>query len=82
MSIFKQAGTERGLQNQASSLLSAWSSLATSSSGSRLLGSYGNQQSWSLMYNLFADKLLGLNFVPQSVSYRSIQTAPLVPYSL
>ncbi|PIL35874.1 hypothetical protein GSI_01534 [Ganoderma sinense ZZ0214-1] len=53
--------------NQASSLLSSWLSLATSSGGSRLLGSYGDQQSWSLMYNLFSDKLLGLNFVGQSV---------------
>ena len=63
------AGTNRGLQNQAASLLSSWLSLATSSGGSRLLGSYGNQQSWTLMYNLFADKLLGLNFVAQSVSH-------------
>ena len=38
-----------------------------SSDGSHLLGSYGDQQSWSLMYNLYADKMLGLNFVPQSV---------------
>ncbi|PIL35879.1 hypothetical protein GSI_01539 [Ganoderma sinense ZZ0214-1] len=53
--------------NQSSSLLSSWLSLATSSGGSRLLGSYGNQQSWTLMYNLFADKLLGLDFVAQSV---------------
>nr|VWP00989.1 Uncharacterized protein [Ganoderma boninense] len=53
--------------NQASALFSTWLSLATSSGGSRLLGSYGNQQSWSTMYNLFADKLLGLNFVTQSV---------------
>ncbi|KAI1795667.1 hypothetical protein LXA43DRAFT_731775 [Ganoderma leucocontextum] len=53
--------------NNATALLGSWVSLATSSGGSRLLGSYGDQQSWSLMYNLFADKMLGLNFVPQSV---------------
>ncbi|KAM5534567.1 hypothetical protein V8D89_011771 [Ganoderma adspersum] len=53
--------------NQSSTLLSSWLFLATSLSGSRLLGDYGDQQSWSLMYNLFADKLLGLDFVPQSV---------------
>ena len=40
-----------------------------SSGGSRLLGNYGDQQSWSTMYNLFADKMLGLDFVPQSVSF-------------
>ncbi|KAI1795669.1 hypothetical protein LXA43DRAFT_991614 [Ganoderma leucocontextum] len=51
---------------QASSLLGSWLSLAASSGGSRLLGNYGDQQSWSLFYNMFADKLLGLNFVPQS----------------
>ncbi|KAM5540207.1 hypothetical protein V8D89_006026 [Ganoderma adspersum] len=53
--------------DQASSLLNSFLSLAASSSGSHLLGNYGDQQSWSLMYNLFADKMLGLNFVPQSV---------------
>nr|VWO99943.1 Hypoxanthine-guanine phosphoribosyltransferase [Ganoderma boninense] len=53
--------------NQASSMLSSWLSLASSSGGSHLLGSYGSQQSWSLMYNLFAEKLLGLNFVAQPV---------------
>lgn len=55
-------------QDQAASLFNSWLSLATSSSGSRLLGGYGNETSWSLMYNLFADKMLGLNLVPQSVS--------------
>ena len=63
-------GTQGGLQDQASSLLNSFLSLATSYSGSRLLGNYGDQQSWSLMYNLFADKMLGLNFVPQSVSFQ------------
>ncbi|KAI1793799.1 hypothetical protein LXA43DRAFT_1180168 [Ganoderma leucocontextum] len=53
--------------NQASTLLSSWLSLATSSNASLLLGSYGDQHSWSLMYNLFADKMLGLNLVDQSV---------------
>ena len=48
-------------------MLGEWQSLATGTS-SHLLGEYGNQQSWSLMYNLFADKMLGLNFVAQSVS--------------
>ncbi|KAM5540217.1 hypothetical protein V8D89_006036 [Ganoderma adspersum] len=53
--------------DQASSLFNSWLSLTTSSSGLRLLGGYGNETSWSLMYNLFADKMLGLDFVPQSV---------------
>ncbi|KAM5540214.1 hypothetical protein V8D89_006033 [Ganoderma adspersum] len=54
-------------EDRASSLFNSWLSLATSSSGSHLLGGFGNQQSWSLMYNLFADKMLGLNFVTQPV---------------
>ena len=49
-------------------MFGSWLSRATSSGGSHLLGGYGDQESWSLMYNLFADKMLGLNFVPQSVS--------------
>ncbi|KAM5540219.1 hypothetical protein V8D89_006038 [Ganoderma adspersum] len=57
--------TEYG--NQSSSLFNSWLSRTMSSDGSHLLGGYGNEESWSLMYNLFADKMLGLNFVPQSV---------------
>ncbi|KAM5534566.1 hypothetical protein V8D89_011770 [Ganoderma adspersum] len=53
--------------NKASALFNSWLSRATSSDGSHLLGTYDDQKSWSLMYNLFADKMLGLNFVPQSV---------------
>ncbi|PIL35943.1 hypothetical protein GSI_01603 [Ganoderma sinense ZZ0214-1] len=53
--------------NQSTSLLSSWLSLATSMDGSHLLGTYGDQESWSLMYNLFSDKMLGLNLVSQSV---------------
>ncbi|PIL35873.1 hypothetical protein GSI_01533 [Ganoderma sinense ZZ0214-1] len=53
--------------NKSSSLFNSWLSLATSSDQSHLLGGYGDQQSWSLMYNLFADKMLALNFVPQSI---------------
>ncbi|PIL34513.1 hypothetical protein GSI_03291 [Ganoderma sinense ZZ0214-1] len=52
--------------DQASSLLDSFLSRATSSDGSHLLGKYNDEQSWSSMYNIFADKMLGLNFVPQS----------------
>ncbi|KAM5545433.1 hypothetical protein V8D89_000471 [Ganoderma adspersum] len=53
--------------DNASALLDSFLPRATSSDGSRLLGKYGDQQSWSSMYNIFADKMLGLSFVPQSV---------------
>ncbi|TBU41779.1 hypothetical protein BD309DRAFT_964560 [Dichomitus squalens] len=51
---------------QAAALLGEWQSLATGTS-SHLLGRYGDQGTWSLMYNMFADKMLGLNFIPQTV---------------
>ena len=63
---------EHGPQDNASALLGSFLSRATSSDGSRLLGKYGDQQSWSSMYNIFADKMLGLSFVPQSVGSRSL----------
>ena len=50
-----------------------WRSLATSPASSsdggtqHLLGVYGDTESWALMYNLYADKLLGLGMIPQSV---------------
>ncbi len=34
-----------------------------------ILGQYNNLLSWALMYNLYADKLLQLNFIPDSVSH-------------
>ena len=54
-------------QAHASALFSSWKSLAEASDQSHLLGVYGDEQSWALMYNLYADKLLGTNVVPQSV---------------
>ena len=63
---------EHGPQDNASALLGSFLPRATSSDGSRLLGKYGDQQSWSSMYNIFADKMLGLSFVPQSVWSRSL----------
>ena len=56
-------------------MFGSWLSRATSSGGSHLLGGYSDQESWSLMYNLFADKMLGLNFVLQSVSIELLQSA-------
>uniref|UniRef100_A0A0W0EZL0 Glutaminase n=1 Tax=Moniliophthora roreri TaxID=221103 RepID=A0A0W0EZL0_MONRR len=44
-----------------------WQSLATASDGKHLMLAYGNESSWGLSYNLYADKLLGLNLFPQSV---------------
>ncbi|KAH9926279.1 uncharacterized protein BXZ73DRAFT_49533 [Epithele typhae] len=52
----------------ASTLFNTWSANAVSSSSDQhLLGIYGMPDSWSLMYNLYADRLAGTNLVPQSV---------------
>ncbi|KAN0093261.1 protein of unknown function (DUF1793) domain containing protein [Tylopilus felleus] len=40
---------------------------ATAKNGQHLDLSYGNDSSWGLSYNLYADKLLGTNVFPQSV---------------
>ncbi|KAI0759823.1 hypothetical protein BD413DRAFT_495995 [Trametes elegans] len=52
--------------NQATTLFNAWQSLALSSDKQHILGTYGSQQSWALMYNLYADLLLGTNLVNQT----------------
>ncbi|CAH7688393.1 hypothetical protein PPACK8108_LOCUS23360 [Phakopsora pachyrhizi] len=39
--------------------------LAVADDRTHLLGSYGNQSSWSTEYNLFFDKLYGFNFFPE-----------------
>ncbi|KAI0353838.1 DUF1793-domain-containing protein [Trametes cingulata] len=59
--------------SNATTLVGQWQSLAQSSDGQHLLGSYGDQQSWSLMYNLYADRLLGTNIVDQNLM--KLQTA-------
>ncbi|EIW62037.1 DUF1793-domain-containing protein [Trametes versicolor FP-101664 SS1] len=44
-----------------------WEKLATSTDGTHLTLTYGNDTSWALAYNFYADKLLGTNVFPQSV---------------
>jgi len=51
----------------ASSYVTQWQKLATASGGKHLTLSYGDDSSWGLSYNLFADKLLGTNVFPQAV---------------
>ena len=48
-------------------LMSQWLSTALSSDKQRILGIFGQDDSWGLMYNLYADVLLGTNLVPKSV---------------
>ncbi|KLO08587.1 DUF1793-domain-containing protein [Schizopora paradoxa] len=51
----------------ASSYIQRWLSLSKSANGSYILTSYGDETSTGLLYNLFSDKILGLNLVPDSV---------------
>ncbi|KAI8993903.1 DUF1793-domain-containing protein [Trametes punicea] len=51
----------------AAALAGSWQSLAMSADQTHLLGTYGNQQSWALMYNIYADRLLGTGIVSQSL---------------
>ncbi|KAI0372113.1 DUF1793-domain-containing protein [Pilatotrama ljubarskyi] len=52
---------------QAATLVSSWTGFAVSSDGSHLLGIYGEQSSWALLYNLYADRLIGTDIVGQDV---------------
>ncbi|KAI0068780.1 DUF1793-domain-containing protein [Artomyces pyxidatus] len=51
----------------AASYVQQWQPLALSKDGTHLTLSYGNDRSWGLAYNLFADRLLGTNLFPQSI---------------
>ncbi|KAJ8483513.1 hypothetical protein ONZ51_g4651 [Trametes cubensis] len=55
--------------SHATALVTSWQSLATSSDQQHLLGTYGDQQSWALMYNIYADILLGTNIVSHATTY-------------
>ena len=66
-----QSKTEMSSQSHASALIGSWLSLAESNSQQHLLGVYGDQQSWALLYNIYADLLLGTNLIPQTVSEKT-----------
>lgn len=68
--IFQILGNNEKSQqynNAATSFLSQWQTAALSSDKSHYTLSYGDNGSWGLLYNLFADRLLGFNMFPQSV---------------
>ncbi|EMD33491.1 hypothetical protein CERSUDRAFT_108226 [Gelatoporia subvermispora B] len=67
---------------QASAFIKTWQSLALSSDQQHLLLDYGDSDAtWSLAYNLYADRLLGLNLVDpstyqkQTAFYQSVATS-------
>ncbi|TFK80596.1 hypothetical protein K466DRAFT_636552 [Polyporus arcularius HHB13444] len=59
--------------NQAKALAERWLSLAQSSDGQRLLGQYGNESSSAMLYNIYADLLLGTELIGQDVLAKQTQ---------
>ncbi|TCD67397.1 hypothetical protein EIP91_012432 [Steccherinum ochraceum] len=53
--------------NHTQSLLQTWEASAIASVGTRVLNTYGDENSWTLAYNLYADKLLQTGLVNQSI---------------
>ncbi|EJD38420.1 DUF1793-domain-containing protein [Auricularia subglabra TFB-10046 SS5] len=51
----------------AKDMVTRWRALATSTDRSHLKLSYSDNASWGLVYNLYADKLLGLDLFPKDV---------------
>ncbi|RPD75338.1 DUF1793-domain-containing protein [Lentinus tigrinus ALCF2SS1-7] len=59
--------------SQAKALASRWLILAQSSDQQHLLGQYGQESSSALLYNIYADVLLGTNLVPQDTLSKQTQ---------
>ncbi|KAH9915051.1 uncharacterized protein BXZ73DRAFT_106359 [Epithele typhae] len=56
-----------GNDDNAQNLMNQWRSLSISDNAKHFLGRYGVQNSRSLLYNLYADRLLNTSVVPQSL---------------
>jgi hypothetical protein len=68
--IARYAGKAHDVQyysGQASQLITQWQSLSQDPSNLHLKLAYDQPGTWSLKYNAFPDKLLGLNLIPASV---------------
>ncbi|OBZ70559.1 hypothetical protein A0H81_09078 [Grifola frondosa] len=70
---FGESAVAQMYSSRAAVLASTWQSLALSSDQQHLLEDYGNQQSSALMYNLYADRLLQLNLVNETVYQHQTQ---------
>ena len=64
-------------KNQSSALFGEWLSLVMSSDQSHILGFYGEESSTSLLYNIYADRLLGTSLISQTVSDHLYFQAPI-----
>ena len=54
--------------SKAATLLASWISFSVSSDRGHLLGQYNQQTSWALLYNIYADVLLGTDLITSNVS--------------
>ncbi|EMD35396.1 hypothetical protein CERSUDRAFT_66560 [Gelatoporia subvermispora B] len=52
---------------EATTLIGEWTRLALSFDQQHVVAKYGEESSWTLLYNLYADKLLGFNLVNSSI---------------
>jgi len=66
-SIAGDSASSSNYTSIATSYVEQWMQLGTSSDGKHLTLAYGNDSSWGLSYNMYADKVLGLNLIPSSV---------------
>ncbi|KAF5369606.1 hypothetical protein D9757_010466 [Collybiopsis confluens] len=62
------AASASSYSSTADSFLNTWQSFGISSDKSHLVLEYGNQSTKVLAYNLAMDKVLGLNFIPASIT--------------
>ncbi|PAV21986.1 hypothetical protein PNOK_0194300 [Pyrrhoderma noxium] len=65
--LLGDSARESNYSSIASDYVTQWQGFAVASSGDHLTLSYGDDSSWGLAYNLYADKLLGTNIFPQSI---------------
>ncbi|KAL5535348.1 hypothetical protein ACEPAF_3442 [Sanghuangporus sanghuang] len=83
--LLGDSARESNYSSITSDYVSQWQGLATASTGDHLTLSYGNDSSWGLSYNLYADRLLKTNIFPQSVYdmqtawYKTVDNAFGVP---
>ncbi|KLO15801.1 hypothetical protein SCHPADRAFT_243997 [Schizopora paradoxa] len=92
MSSISSANNEKSDQmlyeTTAQQYLQVWLDGALSQDHSRLLSSFGDQTSDGLIYNMYADKLLGLGLIPSNITsiqsgfYDSLVSANKTPFGI
>ncbi|KLO05108.1 hypothetical protein SCHPADRAFT_947174 [Schizopora paradoxa] len=64
---FGSANDSSTFQKNANSLMQQWMTSSISNSGERILSVFGQQDSGGVIYNMYADKWLGLNLIPDTI---------------